>query len=291
MKNTKPRGGTSPAPDTASSEAFLMVENLTYSYKAGKSAHKDDKREGRALALDGASFYVRHGEFVGLVGPNGSGKSTALKSICRALMPQGGKILLEGENILSMPYRKIASKMAAVGQESAVFFDFTVEEIVAMGRYHKKKLFDIETAEDRRAVQSALEQLQMESLSDRRYMSLSGGEKQRALIARALSQEAAFFVLDEPTNHLDISSQINLFDFIKSLNVTVLAAFHDLNMAALYCDRLYVLQNGKIRLEGSAAEVLTEENILAVYGVRSTVTINPLTGKPYIAFLPSAVNL
>ena len=181
--------------------------------------------------------------------------------------------------------------MAVVAQESSIPFDFTVEEIVSMGRYHKKRLFDGETAEDRCAVQAALQRLRLEGIAKRRYMTLSGGEKQRALIARALAQEAHVFVLDEPTNHLDITAQINLFDFIKSLNVTVLAAFHDLNMASLYCDRLYVLQDGRVKLEGTAEEVLTEENILDIYDVQSVVKTNPLTGRPSIAFLPSAANL
>ena len=251
----------------------LKVENLTYSY-------------GDKEAADNISLYVNEGEFVGLIGPNGSGKSTVLKNIYRGLKPDSGKIILDGENLLTMPYRKSALKMAVVGQENEVPFDFTVEEIVAMGRSPHKKLFDIDTPQDKYMVHHALEHLGMEKQAKRSYLRLSGGEKQRVLIARAIAQESDFFILDEPTNHLDISYQIQIFDFIKRLKVTVLSAIHDLNMAALYCDRLYVLKEGKVAFYGTPKEVLTSENIYDIYGVKSSVEKHPVTGKMSITFLP-----
>ena len=130
----------------------------------------------------------------------------------------------------------------------------------------------------------------MEQMAKRSYRFLSGGEKQRVLIARAIAQESDFLILDEPTNHLDISYQIQIFDFIKRLKVTVLSAIHDLNMAALYCDRLYVMKQGRILMEGTPEQVLTPEKIYEVYGVRSTVLKNPLTGKLSITFLPEAIS-
>lgn len=254
----------------------LDIEDLTYSY-------------GEKAGIDDVSLHVDAGEFVGLIGPNGSGKSTVLKNIYRGLSPDKGKIFLDGENLLSMSYRKSARKMAVVGQENEVPFDFTVEEIVAMGRSPHKKLFDIDTPHDKQIVHHALEHVGMENLAKRSYLHLSGGEKQRVLIARAIAQESDFFILDEPTNHLDISYQMQIFDFIKRLQVTVLSAIHDLNMAALYCDRLYVLKNGRIVTEGTPEEVLTAETIYSVYGVHSFVERHPLTGRMSITYLPAKI--
>lgn len=254
----------------------LQVEGLTFSY-------------GEKEAADHVSLQVKEGEFVGLIGPNGSGKSTVLKNIYRGLIPDSGTITLDGENLLTMPYKKSALKLAVVGQENEVPFDFLVEEIVSMGRTPHKKLFDIDNAHDKEIVHHALEHLGMEKMAKRNYLHLSGGEKQRVIIARAIAQESDFFILDEPTNHLDISYQMQIFDFIKRLNVTVLSAIHDLNMAALYCDRLYVLKNGKVVLQGTPEEVLTPENIYDVYGVKSSVVKHPITGKMAITFLPAGI--
>ena len=244
---------------------------------------------GQDDAIRDISLHVDRGEFVGLIGPNGSGKSTVLKNIYRGLTPDHGKIYLDGENLQKMSFRKSAQKLAVVGQENDVPFDFLVEEIVAMGRTPHKKLFDPDNAHDKQIVRHALEHLGMEGMAKRNYLHLSGGEKQRVIIARAVAQESDFLILDEPTNHLDVSYQMQIFDFIKRLKVTVLSAIHDLNMAALYCDRIYVLKNGRIVLQGTPEEVLTAENIYAVYGVRSSVEKHPITGKLSITFLPADV--
>ena len=180
----------------------LQLQNVSFSYPCGRMLHD-------------ISLHVRDGEFVGLIGPNGSGKSTLLKLIYRALRPECGEILLDGEDLLKMPFRKSALKMAVVGQENEIPFDFSVEEIVAMGRSPHKKLFDSDTEEDHRMVHHALEHLGIEDLAKRNYRHLSGGEKQRVLISRAIAQESDFLILDEPTNHLDISYQMQIFDFIK----------------------------------------------------------------------------
>ncbi len=252
----------------------LQVTDLCYAY-------------GQKKAADHVSLHVDAGEFVGLLGPNGSGKSTVLKNIYRGLRPDSGEIMLDGEDLLSMSYRKSALKLAVVGQEHEIPFDFTVEEIVSMGRSPHKRLFDLDTPQDKEIVRQALERLGMEDLAKRSYLHLSGGEKQRVLLARALAQESDFFILDEPTNHLDIRYQLQIFEFIKQLHVTVLSAIHDLNMAALYCDRIYVLQDGRVALDGTPEEVLTPQNIFAIYGVRSTVETHPITGKLSITFLPA----
>jgi iron complex transport system ATP-binding protein len=252
----------------------LQIDNLTFSY-------------GDSETVSDITIHVKKGEFVGLIGPNGSGKSTVLKNLYRALSPDSGKATLDGENLCAMSARKSALKLGVVGQENDVPFDFLVEEIVAMGRSPHKKLFDIDTAEDRRIVYHALEHLGMTNMAKRSYTHLSGGEKQRVIIARVIAQETDFLILDEPTNHLDISYQLQIFDFVKRLNTTVLSAIHDLNLAALYCDRLYVLKNGKVTLSGTPAEVLTPKNLFDIYGVSCDTMIHPKTGKTVIAFLPA----
>ncbi|ROR25301.1 iron complex transport system ATP-binding protein [Mobilisporobacter senegalensis] len=256
----------------------LQIENLSFSY-------------GSIDAVEDICLKVKKGEFIGLIGPNGSGKSTVLKNLYRALKPDKGSVMLDNENLFAMSHKEAALKLGVVGQENEVPFEFKVEEIVAMGRSPHKKLFDIDTAEDKRIVHHALEHLGMENMAKRSYQNLSGGEKQRVIIARVIAQETDFLILDEPTNHLDISYQLQIFDFVKRLGVTVLSAIHDLNMAALYCDRIYVLKNGKIVLSGTPEEVLTPENIYSVYGVRCDVTIHPITGKVAITFLPAGMGI
>ena len=214
---------------------------------------------------------------------------TVLKNVYRGLQPDMGSILLDGEDLLTMSYKKSAQKMAVVGQENELPFDFTVEEIVAMGRSPHKKMFDIDNAHDKEIVHHALEHVGMEQMAKRNYRNLSGGEKQRVIIARAIAQESDFMILDEPTNHLDISYQIQIFDFIKRLNITVLAAIHDLNLAALYCERIYVLKKGEIVLCGTPEEVLTSEHIYDIYGTNNSVIKHPITGKVSITYLPAGI--
>ena len=254
-------------------EKVLEIKDLSFSY-------------GDKLAADNVSIEVKKGEFVGLIGPNGSGKSTVLKNVYRALHPDKGAIALKGKDLLGMSFRESALEMAVVGQENDVPFNFKVEEIVAMGRTPHKKLFEIDSKEDKEIVRHALEHLGMEDMAKRSYLNLSGGEKQRVIIARAVAQECDFLVLDEPTNHLDISYQLQIFDFVSNLGVTVLAAIHDLNMAALYCDRIYVIKDGKVTLEGSPESVLTEKNIRDIYKVNCKVEKRSDTGKINITYIP-----
>lgn len=251
----------------------LRIEHLSYSY-------------GEKNAVEDVSLFVGRGEFVGIIGPNGSGKSTVLKNVYGALTPDRGTITLDGQTLSKLPPRQRAKKLAVVGQENEVPFDFTVQQIVAMGRTPHKRLFDPDTQQDHKIVHHALEHMGMEHMAQRSYLHLSGGEKQRVLLARAIAQESDFFILDEPTNHLDVSFQMQIFDFIRRLRVTVLSAIHDLNMAALYCDRLYVMKQGKIILSGTPEQVLTAQNIYEVYGVNCTVQTHPITGRVNIAFLP-----
>lgn len=262
-------------------ETRLEINNLRFSY-------------ADTVTVEDITFNVRKGEFIGVIGPNGCGKSTVLKNIYRALTPDSGSVMLDGENIFHLKFRETALKLAVVGQENEVPFDFLVEEIVAMGRSPHKKLFDPDTAEDARIVHHALEHLGMADMAKRNYRNLSGGEKQRVLIARVIAQESDFLILDEPTNHLDISYQLQIFDFVKrrsaEVGVTVLSAIHDLNMAALYCDRIYVMKEGRIVLSGTPEEVLTPQVILSIYGVHCDTAVHPATGKIVITYIPERIH-
>lgn len=248
------------------------------------------KSIGKQEVLKGIHLHAYPGEVVGIIGPNGSGKSTVLKNIYRVLTPDAGLITLFGEDVWKAAQRKLAQNLAVVGQESTVTFDFQVHEIVMMGRSPHKKLLEADTKEDERIVDEALEKVGMTELKVRGFSTLSGGEKQRVMIARALAQEAKVLILDEPTNHLDIHHQIQMMELIQELNITVIAALHDLNLAAAYCDRLYVIHEGEISASGTPGDVLTKELLREIFRVNTEVIIHPVTKKPHITFLSSKEN-
>jgi iron complex transport system ATP-binding protein len=202
------------------------------------------------------------------------------------LRPIAGQIHLSGDDVWKLSARESARRTGVVVQERSSEFEFTVREVVQMGRTPHKSMLDRETREDERIVSQALERVQMLSLSERTYMTLSGGEKQRVLVARALAQQPKLFVLDEPTNHLDVQHQLELLELICSLGMTTLLTLHDLNLAATYCHRLYVLSHGHIVTEGRPEEALTPEMIQQVFAVRAHVGKNPLTGCLQLAFAP-----
>ena len=239
--------------------------------------------------IDDIRLSVETGAFVGLLGPNGSGKSTLLRCIYRSLKPDAGTISLDGADLLAMPPREVARRMAVVLQETPIQFDFTVQEMVLMGRTPHKSAFDADTSDDWEIVADALAQVNMLGFNERSFGTLSGGEKQRVLIARALAQQSQFLVLDEPTNHLDIRYQLEILDIVRELRVTTLAALHDLNLAALYCDRLYVLSEGRVVASGAPDEVVTADLIYEVYGVRVDVATDPRTGRTHITYFPTRV--
>ncbi|WP_414584324.1 ABC transporter ATP-binding protein [Scytonema sp. PCC 10023] len=239
--------------------------------------------EGKQILHD-INLEVSPGEFVGLIGPNGSGKSTLLRCIYRVLKPDTGVITLNGKNIWHLSSREMATATAVVLQETSTEFDFTVEEIVLMGRNPHQGLFDRETELDRSLVFDAMKQVGMDGFAERSFASLSGGEKQRVLIARAIAQQAGFLILDEPTNHLDIRYQLELLELVKRLGITTLAALHDLNLAATYCDRIYVLKGGTIAASGKPESLLQPMLIYDVFGVGSVVEQDSCTGKLRISF-------
>ena len=222
-------------------------------------------------------------QIVGIIGPNGSGKSTLLKCIYRVLKPTHGAVLLNGRDMQGYSVRQSAQQLAVVSQHHAYSFDFTVREVVLMGRSPHKRAFERDTAEDYRIVQEALETVGMEEKADRIFSTLSGGEQQRVVLARALAQQTPCLILDEPTNHLDIQYQLQMMELLRSLDKTVLLAVHDLNLAAVYCDYLFALQNGKLAGSGTPQELLTPAFIEKVYGVKARVGTDE-DGVPYILY-------
>ena len=221
--------------------------------------------------LSGVNLFVNTGELVGIVGPNGSGKSSLLRCIYRMNKPSAGEILLDDLDVWSMSAKDVSKKLAVVPQSMPSEFEFTVREIVSMGRYPHKGMIESFNERDNELISQALNQVGMLELADRNFMSLSGGEKQRALIARAFVQESEILILDEPGNHLDIYYQLEIMNIISKPEITCLAVMHDLNLAVNYCDRLYVMNEGKIYANGKPEEILTPELIREVYRVKATI--------------------
>lgn len=242
----------------------------------------------RRLAED-VTLTAERGEVVGLIGPNGSGKSSLLRCVYRMLRPVSGTVRVDGADAWALPVRQVARTLAAVVQDAAADVDLAVRDVVAMGRAPHKRLLDADTAEDHRLIEASLATADALHLADRAFDRLSGGERQRVLVARALAQQPSLLVLDEPTNHLDIRHQLELLGILRRLPATVLVALHDLNLAAAFCDRLYVLREGRVVACGPPAGVLTPALLREVYGVDAEVAVHPRTGAPQVTFLPGGL--
>jgi iron complex transport system ATP-binding protein len=236
---------------------------------------------GRRIVSD-VDMIIADGDFVGLLGPNGSGKSTLLKTIYRVHRPATGQVLVNGTDLLTLPPRQAARRVAVVAQETTVEFDFTAWEMVMIGRTPHKRGFERDHESDRTVVADAIERVGCGDLADRSFNTLSGGEKQRTLIARAIAQGADHLILDEPTNHLDIRYQIEVLEIVADLGVTVIAALHDLSLAALFCDRVYLMADGRIVTAGPPAQVITAETVRHAYGADVLVIENPETATPHL---------
>ena len=226
---------------------------------------------GNNNILKGIDINVENKEFVGIIGPNGSGKSTLLKCIYRNLKPSSGVIMLGDEDLSTIPIKESAKKLAVLSQHNYYDFDFKVYDIVLMGRSPHKKIMERDSKEDFEIVDAALEKVDMTDFKERSFNTLSGGEQQRIILARALAQQTDCLVLDEPTNHLDIKHQLQLMSIVKGLNIEVIAAIHDLNIALMYCDKIYVLKDGEIIAYGTPSEVMTKELIKEVYEVDAII--------------------
>ncbi|GAA2958070.1 ABC transporter ATP-binding protein [Streptomyces enissocaesilis] len=240
---------------------------------------------GRHL-VDGVTLTAADGETVGLVGPNGSGKTTLLRCVYGTLRPTHGRVLLDGDDLHTMSARARARRIATVPQDGRADFELTVREVVAMGRSPHKRFWEQDTETDADLVRTALARVGVADLAERGFPSLSGGERQRTLMARALVQQPALVVLDEPTNHLDIRYQLEILSLVRDLGTTNLLALHDLNLAAYYCDRIYVLDGGRVVASGPPQEVLTAGLLRTVYGVSAEVSTHPTTGVPTVVYLP-----
>ncbi|MPQ43995.1 ABC transporter ATP-binding protein [Clostridium tarantellae] len=236
--------------------------------------------------IQNVSLKIKKGNFVGIIGPNGSGKSTILKTLYKVLQANKGSIYINGKNINKISIKSLAKEQAVVSQFNEYNFDFKVKDIVIMGRTPHKGLFELDNEKDYEIARECLTKVDMYNYKDRIFSTLSGGEKQRVLLARAIAQQTDLLILDEPTNHLDIKYQIQILDLVKSLNITVLAALHDLNLAAMYSDKLYVVNKGKIVSEGIPEKVLTINLIREVFEVESYVHKHEITGNLNIVFIP-----
>lgn len=226
---------------------------------------------GGTEILHGIDFTAGDRSLVGVIGPNGSGKSTLLKCIYRVLKPSAGAVFVDGQPLSEYRVRDSAKKIAVLAQHNFYNFEFTVQDVVLMGRAPHKRALERDSAADFKIVHEAMERVGVAPLRDRLFSTLSGGEQQRVLLARALAQQTPCLILDEPTNHLDIKYQLELLDLVRSLNRTVIAAIHDLNIAAMYCDTIFVMQSGRIVAAGAPRDVLTRSLIRSVYEVDADV--------------------
>jgi len=245
---------------------------------------------GDKIVIKGVSITAKSGDFLGIIGPNGSGKSTLLRIITLILRAKEGGVYLSGIDIRSVPRKELFKKMAFVPQETLINFPFRVCDIVMMGRIPHLNRFEREGGPDSAAVERALELTETAHLAERLINELSAGERQRVIIARALAQEPAILFLDEPTSHLDIGHQIQIMDMLKKLNkeraLAIIIVLHDLNLASEYCDKIILLDAGKVFGEGAPDEVLTYQNIEAVYKTVVLVGKNSVTSRPSISLVP-----
>jgi len=242
------------------------------------------------LVLSGVDLNVRAGEMVGLLGSNGSGKTTLIKLISGVLQPVRGEIKLDGSSLSGLKRKAIARCVAVMPQQFHSPFAFTVGEVVGLGRTPFIRALAGETAVDRKVVAEAMELVGISPLVSRRFDELSGGERQKATLAMVLAQQPGLLLLDEPTVHLDINHQVEILDMVRRLNLeqglTIVAAMHDLNLAALYFDRLVLLKEGRVSAEGTPPQVLTEERIKDVFAASVRVELHPTTGAPHIIVVP-----
>ena len=252
---------------------LLTVKHVSYGYNP----------ERRVLKNVSASF--RGGVLTGILGPNGSGKTTLLRLLTGAIAPNAGTIALGGRSVAKIPPRKLARQMSLVAQRPEATFDFTALDVVLMGRQPHLHRFQSESPEDIRIARRAMKRLGVLSLAGRRISELSGGEWQRVVIARALCQEARVLLLDEPVSSLDLKHQIDVLRLVRDLahrdGVACVCVLHDINLAAHYCDRLYLLHRGRIIARGAPEKVISPELLQRVYGIDAAVRIDG-SGRPRI---------
>ncbi len=269
--------------DQFPSNVAYSLEDVTFSYSRGKRAELE-------AALKGLSCLILSGRVLGILGPNGSGKSTLLKLLARVYQPQKGAIEILGESLSGLSQLNVAKRVALVPQETLQVFPFTIAEMVLMGRspHHQGwGGWHWEDSQDWAVAQNAMEELDVAHLGHRLVTEVSGGERQRAVIARALVQEPQILLLDEPTAFLDLHHQLDIARIIKRLNrergLTVILVSHDLNLASQYCDQVLLLNHGRLAAMGSPQTVITPKVIEAVYGCSVLVDRHPQSGLPRVS--------
>jgi iron complex transport system ATP-binding protein len=245
-------------------------------------AHDVDWSAAGRLIVHGVDCRVEPGSLVGVIGPNGSGKSSFLRCLAGLRTADDGVILVQGDTLSSLGRREVARRLAFLDQEATGDLPLTVLEVVMLGRTPHKGLFDRDDDRDRAIAARALAATELTGFEDRAWTTLSGGERQRARIARAIAQEPSILLLDEPTNHLDVSHQLQVLRLVRRLGLACLAALHDLNLAAMFCDSLIVLHEGRVVATGRPAEVLTAALVRDVYGVDCEIVSHPRTGRPVV---------
>ncbi|MCH4886551.1 ABC transporter ATP-binding protein [Acidaminobacter sp. JC074] len=237
---------------------MIKANNLTFSY-------------GDFRVLNDVSIHCKKGKFVGIIGPNGSGKSTLLKCIYRVLEPELGTVYLNGTSLMDLSVKESAKSMSVVAQHNHSHFDFVVEDMVLMGRSPYKKTMEGYNQDDFTILDKSLNAVDMLDYKKRLFSTLSGGEMQRIILARALCQEPECLILDEPTNHLDVKHQLMMLKVVKSLDVSVVAAIHDLNIAMNYCDYVYVMSQGKVKYHGPPQDIINDAVIADIFDVKAKV--------------------
>ena len=239
--------------------SILKIQDANFSYDQENVLHS-------------VSISVESGEFIGVIGPNGSGKSTLLKILGGVLTPNSGILSFKEKNFMSFKRKELARSITWIPQDHPMVFPFKVSEVVLMGRHPYLSAFTFEGDEDLEIVRSAMEQTQTLQFAQRRFNEISGGEKQRVVIAGAIAQEPELMILDEPTSALDIKYQIQILNILRELNkkknMTVILAMHDLHLASKFCNRLILLEEGKIFQDGKPEEVLQKEHLEKVYGIK-----------------------
>lgn len=242
--------------------------------------------EGARL-LHRVDLEASQGGLVGLIGPNGAGKSTLLRAIAGLIGREGGAVQVEGDDLARLSPREVARRLALVSQHAPETHGFSSLELVLTGRYPHLGRLEVEGARDREIAEEAMRRTSTEAFAERAVSSLSGGERQRVFIARGLAQQTPILLLDEPTSSLDVRHQLATFDLLHGLagdGLTIIVAVHDLDLAARYCDRLVMLQGGRVVADGTPEEVLDPTLLASVFGAAATTHTDPVTGTPRVTF-------